>query len=254
MSKHVALFAAMLLAAATVTAGDVWKDKPYQQWDEKDLRKILSDSPWAKTVAVEKTWAGSKGGPGGANMPDASRPTSNRGPAGSQQTGEPQPEVPGGSGAGAALAQVPFRIVWQSSRTIRYALARNAELRGIAQSEIQKFLATQPMAYELVVSSPDMSQFGTGDESVIEQLKTKTYLAPKKSKEKIAPSRIEVRRVSDGSTITSIAFFFEKKSGSGEPVFTPDEKHIDFFCQVGKLTLKTSFDPPKMNDKEGADF
>ena len=36
----------MLLAA------DSWRKKPYTAWDDKDIQKILNDSPWAREVNV----------------------------------------------------------------------------------------------------------------------------------------------------------------------------------------------------------
>src|SRR5579862_4152677 len=51
-----------LSVAALAWAGDTpWKDKPYDQWDQKDVTKILSDSPWAKTLRVDATWKSGNG-------------------------------------------------------------------------------------------------------------------------------------------------------------------------------------------------
>ena len=38
----------VLLGAGVVWAGDPWKEKPYTEWSEKECRKLLQDSPWAK--------------------------------------------------------------------------------------------------------------------------------------------------------------------------------------------------------------
>ena len=38
---------AILLAMAVYASGDVWKTKPYTQWDEKDVAAVLQSSPWA---------------------------------------------------------------------------------------------------------------------------------------------------------------------------------------------------------------
>jgi hypothetical protein len=51
MSKRViGLTTVALLFAFVVFAGYVWKDKKYTDWDEKDVAKILTDSPWAKSI------------------------------------------------------------------------------------------------------------------------------------------------------------------------------------------------------------
>lgn len=38
-------FVALLFIAVAVYAGDAWKDKDFKTWDQKDVQKILNDSP-----------------------------------------------------------------------------------------------------------------------------------------------------------------------------------------------------------------
>src|ERR1700732_3783677 len=55
--KAILIGSTLVVLAAVVFAGnDPWKAKPYQQWDEKDVRKILGDSPWSKVIQVDATW------------------------------------------------------------------------------------------------------------------------------------------------------------------------------------------------------
>lgn len=59
MRNFLRISASMLLLgtlAALAWASDPWKAKPYQQWDQKDVAKILNDSPWAKTESVTADW------------------------------------------------------------------------------------------------------------------------------------------------------------------------------------------------------
>ena len=42
-----------VLAAAQ--GGDFWHKKEYRQWSEKDCRKLLEDSPWAKRYTLSQT-------------------------------------------------------------------------------------------------------------------------------------------------------------------------------------------------------
>ena len=49
-------FAFMLLAAVTTLLGaDFWDAKPFTEWSEKEVNKVMGDSPWAKatTSAVD---------------------------------------------------------------------------------------------------------------------------------------------------------------------------------------------------------
>ena len=57
MRKAILMSSAIIVLAALAFAGtEVWKAKPYQQWDQKDVSKILGDSPWSKIVQVEAPW------------------------------------------------------------------------------------------------------------------------------------------------------------------------------------------------------
>src|SRR5512143_1506815 len=44
--NQLALFAA--LAPAVLWAADVWEAKPFEEWTDKDLRKVVNNSPWAR--------------------------------------------------------------------------------------------------------------------------------------------------------------------------------------------------------------
>ena len=43
----------VLLGSSVVWAGDPWKEKPYTEWTEKECRKLLQNSPWAKRYVVQ---------------------------------------------------------------------------------------------------------------------------------------------------------------------------------------------------------
>ena len=53
----------LLLAAICVWAADFWTAKSYTDWNDKDIQKMLNDSPWAHKMTVEL--GGGPGGPGG---------------------------------------------------------------------------------------------------------------------------------------------------------------------------------------------
>src|SRR5215831_15106063 len=71
------LFVALTLAALAWASDPPWKGKPYDQWTDKDLEKIFTDSPWSRIGTVTRTWVplsakeGSAGGPTGATQPNS---------------------------------------------------------------------------------------------------------------------------------------------------------------------------------------
>ncbi len=248
------LFACVLLAWA---GGDPWKDKPYQQWDQKDVNRILNDSPWAKVVRVDAPWRGEAPNTEGketgsnSNSPKPSMRGAGGGGYGAGAGGGGDEEE-GESNQGSAVAQAPFMVRWNSSRTIREAILRDSLLKGrIQQADIEKAMALPMEEYMVLVAGPDMTPLEKADEN---SLKGQAFLSTKKAKQRILPDKVQVLRSDDGKNITAVVFLFPKKAANGEVDVVPDEKGIDFVLTVGKLRLKAGFDPPKMADQQGRDL
>ena len=144
MKKIFAGTALLAIAAAAWAGGDVWKTKPYSQWDQKDIATILQSSPWAKPAQqVQGAWH-----PDGTAAAD----TSNIGVAGSgtdtsNRSAGANANQPGGTEkeAEAQAAQQMYNVFWWSSRTIREASARRAVLSGAATQEQADKMVAAPM-------------------------------------------------------------------------------------------------------------
>lgn len=54
MKRTVGFVLALFLAVAAFGGSDFWADKPYSKWSAKDVRKLLSESPWGKTTTLRK--------------------------------------------------------------------------------------------------------------------------------------------------------------------------------------------------------
>jgi hypothetical protein len=261
MRKAILIGSAAIVLAAVVFAGnnDPWKSKPYQQWDDKDVRRILGDSPWSKIIQVDATWT---------NLKDISAADSSQLPSGSttapaaggkmgtSPSAGANPTVGGAaappSDPGDPKPQVAFAVRWVSSRTLQRAAARSAELAGqIKQEDAEKQLANPPDVYEIALTGPDMRPFQTADEDTL--MKT-AELTDKKSKEKISPTKVQINRGADGKKVQAIAFIFPKKAGNGEPAIPEDEKIVDFVCNVNGAKIHVTFDITKMQDNQGRDL
>jgi hypothetical protein len=90
-------FAAFSLATAAARPNDAWKDKDPQDWDEKDVQKILTDSPWSKPsqfgMAADSSIASSTTVVGSSAHPET-------GTQDAVRTGNPAAPGPGNSGPG----------------------------------------------------------------------------------------------------------------------------------------------------------
>ncbi len=150
-------------------ASDPW-EKEFSQWNEKDIQRIMGDSPWAKTASVPIGMGGgmgggggrggrgggrsSGGGAGGGAMPDASQ-----GAGGSMGGG-------GGMGGGdmspsGGTPTMDFLIRWQSAAPLKAALVR-AKMGKEADSSPQAkaFIEKEEESYIIAVLMPAMPGMG----------------------------------------------------------------------------------------------
>lgn len=249
MSKKIAgLFMAVLFATAVVYAGDAWKDKDYQSWDQKDVDKILKDSPWSKHIQFGGGGSGAMDAPFTAAGDAAHR--DNASGTASSGGGRPTSAINGTSATAGAGAQSDFTICWYSSRTVREALLRRRELAGqTIPEDSRKNLSTELGTYQVLVQSTNLGGFARDPEAV----KAASYLMLKSSKEKIVPTSVIVQKGANDRPV-AIIYEFPKKSASGEPTIGASEKGVEFYTEAGKMNLKTTFEISKMADKAGADY
>jgi hypothetical protein len=244
---------ALAVAAVAWAGGDPWKSKPYQQWDAKDVRKVLDGSPWARSIQVEAPWLNGDAAAGGTDGGSTSQPGPARGGAG------PRSGPGGGGGAADAASGGPqtaalatFLVRWASSRTIREAVIRNLVLAGQMKDEAAAQELAKPVeTYEIVVAGPDMRPFQSVDDKI---LQNGAFLIDRKTKQKVAPTSVKIQNTEDGKKIQSVAFFFPKKSDSGISTIAADERLVDFLCVVTNVKIEASFDTSKMMDPSGRDL
>jgi hypothetical protein len=246
------LVAVLAVAALAFAGGDPWKSKPYQQWDSRDILRIVNDSPWAKVVHVDAPWKNTAGGTDDAGAAPVAgvRPNAGMGGMGAQPSGAPP--NPGVNGQNSQIPQAAFLVRWVSSRTIREAVLRSSVLSGKTKEEdAEKELAVPTDTYQVFVTGPDMKPFAVIEEG---ELKRGTFLQTKKTKQKISPSSVQIERTPDGLGIQAIVFVFPKKSQTGESTIAADEKGADFNCVAGPVRIQATFDISKMDDAQGRDL
>lgn len=239
-SRQLALFLVLLLPATLVWAGDKpWKSKPFQQWDEKELQTILTDSPWVRMTTIQRTW-----------LPVAEKEVA------------PDPQINGGvrqmppagqAGGNASLRagegswrELNVYIYWQSSRVMRAATAREAVLHG-EKVDAEKYASEPQNEYQIILRMEDMSPFVQHNE---EFFQGSAFLQTKKGKSKISPSHVVYERNRKGQ-IQDAIFFFPKTSPSGVPAVSGDETDVQFSCKIADSTVRADFKPRDMVDQSG---
>lgn len=238
-SKQVAVLLALLLEVTLVWAADKpWKTKPFQQWDQKELQTILTDSPWVRVTTIQRTWL----------------PVSEKDVAPDPQINGGVRQMPAGGGQAAIRAgegswrELNVFIYWQSSRVMRAATARQAVLHG-ENVDVEKYASEPQSEYQIILRMEDMTPFVQHNE---EFFKTSAFLQMKKGKSKISPSHVLYERNQKG-LIQNAVFFFPKTGPSG-PAVSGDETEVQFSCKIGDSTVHADFRPREMADQSGPDL
>jgi hypothetical protein len=265
----VLLLAAMAAGALYAGKSEPWKDKPFDQWTDKDIQMVFTDSPWAETVTVEATWkplsaADVNSAPGGSVEGVGNQGPTNPGRVTALSTPGPSTGGKGSSqGSGSILPSehdpnaltrgqnASFNVYWMSSRTMRGAVARKAELHaGSDPKAASEYVAEAQDEFQVAVQGADMAPFQRMDEKKYQEL---AWLQVKKGKHEIMPSHV-VYRKDDHGIVTAAVFYFPKKDASGEIVLGPDTKGVEFVCKVASSAIHAAFDPSKMVDMKGPDL
>jgi len=230
------VFSVLMLFSAAVWAGsEPWKGKPYQQWDDKDIERVFLDSPWSRTTTITRTW-----------LPISSKDLPDKIISGSGRAVPTELERSGETSVGGELK---FYVLWASSRVIRAASARKSVLHGDKKDvDVDKYVTEPQEEIQILVQSEDMAPFTRKDEKFYQ---TNAYLQSKKSKQKIPPSHVRFERDAKGILVTSALFFFPRKTATGEPTISADEKNVEFNCNMDGANLRVNFEPQKMVDQTG---
>ena len=244
LSKPLGWLLGLLLGATLLWAGDKpWKAKPYQQWNEKELQAILTDSPWVRVTPIQRSW-----GPSPERDAAPLERASQGGAGGRGQTPAASPSATATAGAGEDTQQTNVLVFWQSSRVMRAATARQAVLHGEkVDVDVDKYASEPQSEYQIVVRMQDMTPFRQHDEKFFQD---NAFLQMKKGKDKISPTHVVYEKDSAG-LVKAAVFYFPKTTSSGAPIVSADETEVQFSCKIADSTVRVGFKPRDMVDQSG---
>jgi hypothetical protein len=207
----------LILFAFCLTAADFWK-KPYTEWSDKDVTKLMTDSPWAKSASVTMSF------PGGGGAP----------PGGGGFGGG------GGRGGGPAGDQSPppppsFEIVarCESALPMRQALVRRKfGAEADKSADAKKVLGEEPQSYEVVLSGA-MGMFLRGAPDRLKQTLIEATSLSSARTGAIKPTNVDIGP--PGKTM-DVLFIFQRSMP-----FTVDDKEAEFSTKLGTSILKYKF-------------
>ncbi len=206
----------VVLGAGIALAGSFWVKKPYMEWNQKEVEKLLSASPWARPIPIQlKT----------EDAPDAKQFRAGV-DAGSRF----------GVGNDTNYRKTTITIVW-SGKTIRQAKVRQQRLKGQPADEEKdkEFIdGPDPESYVLVLAAPNFKPL---EQATIEELKANAELqvGKKKISRIIRPDRVEKPEAAGGHVAV---LFFPR----GETPLTASDKRVTFDCAIGGYEVSHQFD------------
>jgi hypothetical protein len=211
----------LLLFGCGLAAADFWQ-KPYTEWSDKDVAKMMNNSPWAKSVSVAVAFPGAGGGP----PPPM--------PAGGGGGAPGGPQGGGGSEFGAgAPPSLEIMARWQSALPMRQALVRlKLGAEADKSADAKKVLEQQERPYEIILSGPMGMFLGSKLEDSAKALSEVSFLSSSRTGPMKA-SQIEVGK--PGKTM-DVVFVFPRSMP-----FTVDDKEVDFTTKMGTSILKYKF-------------
>jgi len=225
-------------------AGKPWLDvRPYTEWTEKDVRSILTESPW---IASQTFMIYSR------DDEAASRelnPQTAQGVAAGGNVGSGTDRI----GQVRSTAESPLdhqvyvSVIWASSLTLRQATVRMTQLRGAAPAgDPAQFLAQAPPDYEIVVTETPWSESKKAKADLFDlseaELKERVYLETIPGGQKVAPQRVQT---SPGRAFPTLKFYFPREV-AGKPFISPNESGIRFFFKTRRGDLKAEFNTRAM--------
>jgi hypothetical protein len=258
-------FLAILALAATAPAGESWRLKPYTEWNEKEVRQILEDSPWAHRMRLMVVKPGPLNTPcpsGNPHCSPDSTPAPPSAPGGRRRP--PSPEdiqaqqdrrtssaLPPGLEGVAATAVVR----WASARTVREAVARSGVQRGLVtpteagEHSLFEPLDTYIVYVDLRVPVADVKRVPQGGVLTPAMVQNSTLLV-KSTGQRISPLSVKTAPLpefDDRKELALAAFYvFFPRQEDGKPVLPGDESLVRFECPLVPVAIQSEFDLHKM--------
>jgi hypothetical protein len=234
----------LLAAGIALKAEDFWQKKKFSEWTDKDVRQMITNSPWARRVDIPLGSAmggggrgrGGRGGGGGGGRGmgggggfGADEPGGGGGIGGEGGLGGGGIPGAGGEGPG-ATPTLPLVVRWQSALPVRQAIAK---MRFGAEAETsqdsQKFLQGQQQYYVVaIIGLPGRMMQNMKPE----KLKAATILRLSKT-ETIAAEDI---RVSTGQPMADVFLIFPRSRA-----IRLEDKEVELQSHFGAFEVRRKF-------------
>lgn len=230
-------------ACCALWAADFWQTKKFTEWDEKEVKKILQDSPWCRTFTVEVKGGGGGGQNQGGQNQGGQNPNRNmgggnmggmgggggRGGRGGGGGGMGGGNM-GGGGGGQRTGSATVMARWMSALPVKQAFARAQYGDEAASSpDAVRSLEKQEPQYVLTLIGLPRNLVKRGD-----QMK-KNALLKVKGQDPIEPSDAKAEMKDNG--IIFLTLYFPRE---GHPL-KGDDGELALELKLGGKTVTQKF-------------
>lgn len=237
--------AAAGLVAPYLRGADFWAEAPYTDWSQKDIQKMLMNSPWAQPYTLQMGGPGGPGGAGGGGGGGRGGGGGGRGGGGGfggggggGGRGGGGRGGGGGGGGGFGGQGLPLVIRWHSAAPIKQAnMMAQFGGEGELPKEAMDYL-NRPETHYVVSVNGLPGRMGRLAQNT-DRLKERASLE-RKGKEPIAPEQVEVQ-APEGAQRISIFFVFPRTDA-----ISMEDKNVEFVMQLGQNKIKQKFALKKM--------
>jgi hypothetical protein len=145
-------FIAGLVITSSALAEEFWDKKDFMKWTDEEVKRVLTNSPWAKDIVI--TVPASAIGRGGRGTPSAAGTDVENG-GGGRGGGRGRRDSLGAEGgdAGPRETQLSVNISWRSARPLRKALVRSRiGVEAAVPAEATQMINNDEESYVIIVS------------------------------------------------------------------------------------------------------
>jgi len=264
--RFLALFLALFFLSAPAPAGESWRAKPPSQWDKKDVRGLLENSPWSHRLKIIVTsWEEEDGPvPTPAELATTSKSTDPPPPVLPHGRPAPSPEdQPGLNRSLSAEVAAPrtFGIAgvsvvrWASARIVREAMARDWVLRGtmterratrFSDLHLGKIFIVYVDLRILVSDAQKVPINGILTQAIAE----KSFLLLRRTGEHIPALGITNAPLPEYDARKELAlaayYVIFPREKNGKPVIPDTESQVRFECPLAPVAIHADFNLNKM--------
>jgi hypothetical protein len=228
----------LVLLPAMLWAADFW-EKPFMDWSDKEVRRVLINSPWARQTNTVTTNAR-------PSVPPADSPASGFPAGDGSLIRGPTFGRDGGAGAGPATTLpdapveqgLPVLIRWQTALPMRQAQVRAKYGKEAATAPgAKKILDQDPTVYVISVAGVPGSLVMLGGAEIAKHTIQDQTTLTAKGKPALHPNAVELVHTGDNSgDNVDVLLAFPKTSP-----FTLADQEIEFASHIGTVDVKYRF-------------